>query len=72
MRKLTEKQASALREVEAGDVRYRKYGTGAWRLCCNSNPSVIGRLRNLGLIDLPFPGKARLTEKGRTALAELA
>jgi hypothetical protein len=49
MGKLTELQLETLRLIAAGEVRYVKFGYGAWRVL-GASPTVVGRLiHTLGL-----------------------
>lgn len=72
--KITPKQREALQAVADGKVSERNMGTAAFRII-GANPSVIGKLRSMGLIRWTkvIGGDAELTDRGREALpVELA
>ena len=69
MKPLTDLQKKVLTQVRDGGVGYQARGCGAYRIEGTDHPSVVGRLKNMGLVRLPFPGRASLTDAGRAALS---
>lgn len=70
---LTDNQKKALSEIAASRVYILKYGYGAWRINGDAHPSVVGRLRSLGLCEwhkgnVDGTKLAVLTPAGRAAL----
>lgn len=69
--RLTEKQIAALREIEGGVVMMHNCGHAAWRIMSVAQPSVVGRVVSLGLVEWasePDRKVAILTQRGRDAL----
>ena len=71
VRPLTPMQLEALQAVAQGLVIERNCGSAAFRIS-GANPSVVGRLRSLGLIrwTKSIGGDAELTDAGWVALAK--
>jgi len=74
--KLTANQIAALKEVDSGEVRQIRLGSGySFRIKSKAYPTVIGRLQSKGMIEwrLESDGNytAYLTDSGRQVFTSL-